>query len=135
MQISETVIKALIKQWVQDNADFPREESRLVTFNIKGEVSVRQGEDYKQVINHTLPYQELLTLALSKLNGVTIESLMREALEQMENPAFKAECGENKAKATQALTSLKGKAKRNCRGKVTFDSVVGEGDITDCNIC
>ncbi len=37
-------------------------------------------EDHQAIINAKVPWERLFTVALSKLNGVTIESLVREAL-------------------------------------------------------
>jgi len=135
MKIADSTIKALVKDYIQNNAEFPREKDMKVSFDVKGEVVAKQGDDYTQVIDHTIPYAELLTLALSKLNGVTVESLLKDYLSRMDDETFKAELGESKDKAKEAMRSLKGKAERKCRGKVTFDELSGDGEISECEIC
>ncbi len=80
------------------------------------------GEDYEQAISHTIPWQALLGRALSKLNGVTIDALIREHLEADED---KAATKEMKAAAAAALATIKGATpKRQCKGKVTGEVIV-----------
>lgn len=87
---------------------------------------LKVGPDYEQVIGHTIPWQKLLGLALSKLNGTTVDSLVREYIEAEEEGSL--DDGKAlKAAAAQALERIKGAAApRQCSGKVTGDVVVTE---------
>ena len=42
---------------------------------------IRQGEDYEQAVWQSVPWQHIAAVLFSKANGVTMEAVMREALE------------------------------------------------------
>jgi hypothetical protein len=83
-----------------------------VTIRLTGQIKL--GEEQMQKITQTAEPWKLLTLALSKLNGVTIESLVRESDnltdEQIEDV---------KAKAKDAVATIKGKTEKKIAGKMT----------------
>ena len=83
-----------------------------VVVRIKG--SIKVGEDYTQNVPAAARPWALLALALSKLNGVTIDSLTREALGLSEDQEK-----EIKAKAEESIQSIKDTTERKCKGKVT----------------
>lgn len=136
MQLSENAIKAAISAAIKE-MNLPTEEKQVVQIKIEGEAVVRRGQDYQQVIDHTIPYSAILALALSKLNGVTVASLMRETLEAIEDGSMEATEKALKENAKEALKELKGTALRNCSGKVTFEkgSISGKAEGTFCQIC
>lgn len=78
--------------------------------------TVKVGEDYEQTVTASIPWQRLFEVALSKLNGVTIESIVRDALDSKESPEIK-EAVQN------AVSKLKAGAIRECKGKVTTNIV------------
>lgn len=71
------------------------------------------GEDYDQNIVAKADPWKLLAVALSKLNGVTVESIVREA----EVDALDTEDIERRAKT--AIAAIKAGTVTVCRGKVT----------------
>ena len=82
-----------------------------VTIDVAGLVKV--GEDFEQrVVGKADPWL-LLGVALSKLNGVTIESIVAEALSAELNGK------DIKAKADAAVAAVKAPTVTRCRGKVT----------------
>ena len=81
------------------------------------------GGDYDQKINHTIPWERLFATALGKLNGTTVEALVREALSGDGAPA------EVKEEAQAAVAAIKGaQPPRRARGKVT--GVVTATEVT-----
>jgi hypothetical protein len=78
---------------------------------IKGTITV--GEDYEERIVGKADAWTLLEVALSKLNGVTVEMLVREAL----NGTINTETV--KAQAEQAMETVKEATLTICKGKVT----------------
>jgi hypothetical protein len=85
----------------------------VVTFHALGGMNV--GDDYPQHIANKAKPWKLLKAALDKLNGVTIESLVRES-EQVDSKGEK----ELKAAVEKAAARLKAKTLTHCKGKVTF---------------
>jgi hypothetical protein len=82
--------------------------------HVTGDMTI--GEDYNRQVPQTAKPWALLAAALSHLNGVTMESIVREALEQ--DPALE---GSIKTSATEALTKLKGPCTRTCAGRMKVD--------------
>jgi len=75
--------------------------------------SVKVGEDYEQNVVASAEPWALLAVALSKLNGTTISSIVREA----ENGGIDSEAVKREANA--AIQTIKEKTKRPMKGKVT----------------
>jgi len=84
--------------------------------------TIRVGEDYDQDIVAKIPWITLLGVALSKLNGVSIKSLVREAFAAKGIDEEKI-----KSEAQAAIDAIKKLGKTPCKGKVTaslsFDQV------------
>jgi len=76
--------------------------------------SFKVGEDYEQRLVAKVDFAALFAVAMSKLNGVTIDALVREALE-----ADPGEIKEIKARASEALETIKAPTMSFCKGKVT----------------
>ena len=82
------------------------------------------GEDYEQrIVGKAQPW-DLLAIALSKLNGVTVESIVREAL------GADVDATEIKAQAQAAMASVKAPTLTACKGKVTGKAKVTGKMIT-----
>ena len=86
----------------------------IVDFLVRVTGSFTVGEDYEQRLVAKADPFALLAVALSKLNGVTIEALVREALE-----ADPEEIREIKAQASEAIQAIKAPTMSVCNGKVT----------------
>lgn len=76
--------------------------------------TVKVGEDYTQRIVAKADPWGLLAVALSKLNGVTVDAIVREALD-VDAQDVKA----TKASAAAAIGELKAPTETVCAGKVT----------------
>lgn len=76
--------------------------------------SFKVGEDYEQHIVAKADPWSILAIALSKLNGVTVESLIREVTEELGD-----EITTIKAQAKEAMEVVKGKTLTSCKGKIT----------------
>ena len=86
----------------------------LVDFTVRVSGSFKKGEDYDQEIVAKADPWLLLAATLSHLNGVTVESIVREALTA--DVALVDSLKENAAKAIQAI---KGPTNTTCNGKIT----------------
>ncbi len=96
------------------------------TIHVRGLLSIGEATMTKQV-NKLNPIV-LLQLALSKLNGVTIESFVKEALEMQKRIASEdkepAEMVEFKEKVSEAMDKLTAGLKQRRRGGVSFEGEV-----------
>ncbi len=90
--------------------------THAVDFLLRIRGTFRVGEDYEQRLVAKADPFALLAVALDKLNGVTIESIVKEAQE-----ADPGEVRAIKAKTAQAVEALKAPTLSVCRGKVTTD--------------
>ena len=79
--------------------------------HITGKMDV--GADYLRTVPQKAKPWELLAVALSRLNGITVESLTREALTA--NPETVASI---KSRAAQAIAEIKGSTETVCAGRV-----------------
>jgi len=80
------------------------------------------GEDYDQRITAAIPALKLLGVALSKLNGVTIASLLSE-IDTIDEKQIKAQ-------AQKAVDAIKDASTRTCKGKVTHKLDFEEMELT-----
>lgn len=85
-----------------------------VDFTVRVKGTITKGEDYEQDIVAKADPWLLLAAALSKLNGVTVDALVREAVS-----ADEALIDGLKAKAADAIQAMKVPTKTKCNGKVT----------------
>lgn len=122
-------VSKLIAKYV-DHLEVEREKEIKVKFNISGEFVARKGKDYSQDVSFAVPYDKIVLLLLSKLNGVTVESVLREALEgNFDSSVIKAE-------AEEALKKIKGESKRKCSGKVTVSHEnIKVNELDTCEYC
>jgi predicted nucleotidyltransferase len=126
--LAQTIAKEIAK--ANDQIDQNRTKEMLVEFTVTGKAVVKRGEDYEQVQSFAVPYDLLLAVTLSKLNGVTVESIVREALSTDIDPA------QVKAQASEALAKIKGTAKRKTSGKITVkEDEIFLAEITVCENC
>jgi len=89
-----------------------------VALDLRVEVDLNRGEDYVQAIVAKADPWTLLAAALSHLNGVTVKSIVREALTS--DPALIKSL---KAEAAEALAEVKTPTDTDCNGKVTVPRV------------
>lgn len=89
--------------------------------------SLTRGEDFDQrVVGKAQPWS-LLAVALSKLNGITIAALVREALD-----ADAKKAAEIKSAADAAMALVKAPTLTRCNGKITtalVAEVVESGEV------
>jgi hypothetical protein len=133
MDVNKSAIAKLIgKELASSSAliDANRGVEHKIEFLIKGEVVVKKGENFNQVVSFAVPYDKIVAVLLSKLNGVTLESVVAEAMSD------DIDTSDVKKRATEALSKIKGIASKSMEGKVTFPScVVTIADITECVYC
>jgi hypothetical protein len=85
-----------------------------VDFKVHVSGKIMKGEDYDQPIVAKCDFALLFAVALSKLNGVTVESIVRDSLTA--NPAM---VDGLKAQAAEAIEKIKETTITRCNGKVT----------------
>ena len=83
-----------------------------ITVRIQGGIKV--GEDYDQVCAPAADPWGLLAVALSKINGVTLDAIVKEHLD-----ATPERITEIKEQAKGAIAQIKAPTKKPCKGKVT----------------
>ncbi len=109
---------ALAKALTEATAKKAREQiapgSYTVTFRADVSVQMNVGQDYDQEIVAKADPWKLLAAALSHLNGVTVASLVREALSDDD-----ALTESIKADVEAAMAEITAKTKTTCKGKVT----------------
>ncbi len=88
-----------------------------VTVRVRG--TVTKGDDYTQDIVGKIDTWLLLGVALSKLNGATAESIVREAVEIEQSANADALTKQVKDAAKSAIREIKGTTATDCNGKVT----------------
>lgn len=81
---------------------------------IRVQGTVRKGEEAEQVIHMSCDTWNILAVALSKLNGITVEAIIREALNIEEDKVTAI-----KEQAKIALDAIKAPAKQKVAGKIT----------------
>jgi hypothetical protein len=76
--------------------------------------ALKKGEKYQAAIHWSVDWCGLFAVALSKLNGVTVESIVREfcAKEEVDTAAIKVQ-------AEDAINTVKGTAMQECNGKLS----------------
>ena len=85
-----------------------------VDFTVRVQGTLTRGKDYEQQIVAKADPWTLLAAALSHLNGVTVNSLVKESLTA--DPALVKSVKES---ANDALGAIKAPTKTPCNGKVT----------------
>ena len=86
----------------------------IVDFAVRVVGSIKRGANYESKIVAKADPWLLLAVALSHLNGVTVESIVRESLTA--DPALAESL---KVKAAEAIATMKEQTKTPCNGKVT----------------
>jgi hypothetical protein len=74
--------------------------------------TIRVGEDHEAEVTAAIPWQRVCAVLLDKLNDVTIESVLSEALGDVDDT-------EVKAQAAAAMRALKGSTTKTVKGAVT----------------
>jgi hypothetical protein len=100
------------------------------TFTARLAVDLRVGQDYEQEMPVNVPWRLIAALALSRLNQVTIDAIVREACALPEEPQHLTDLADKAVDAVKKIQSHRGKQK--CNGRVTGSAVlvdVIEADI------
>lgn len=124
--LAKEIAQAIAKQ--AEAIDSHREQEMLVQWTLVGSAIVRKGSDHEAIVNAAVPYDKLLAVALSKLNGVTVEAIVREALE-----AEVLSTDEVKAQAEEAIKRFKAQAVKTVAGRTTIKSQTLE--VAEIEIC
>lgn len=128
----DSLAKVIAKEIAKVNAtvDVKRGVEMRVDFTVSGTAVVKKGEDFMQVQSFSIPYDKLVTVLLSKLNGVTMESVLKEALaEDLDSKAVKAQ-------AEAALKRIKTLGTKKTSGKITVkEDKISVSSIEVCVNC
>jgi len=83
--------------------------------------TITKGEDYDSAVYQAVPFDLLFALAMSHLNGVTTESIVREALSILDQngDTQRNAIKEIKASVDAAVKKLVKATTKNCSGKTT----------------
>lgn len=84
-------------------------------FDARIAFKLKVGEDYKQVVSQAVPWQRIALYALSKLNGVSLEAAVAEALVADIDEAHDDLADRCKAVVSELTESVT----KTCAGKVT----------------
>lgn len=118
MNLNSTELAALSKVVSEARAKKAKGEMEPgeydVDFFVRVVGSLKRGDDYKQRIVAKAEPWTLLAVALSHLNNVTVESIVREALNA--DPELVKSI---KEQANKAMEEIKGETYTPCNGKVT----------------
>tara|TARA_R110000868_G_scaffold392714_2_gene663501 strand:- start:1422 stop:1817 length:396 start_codon:yes stop_codon:yes gene_type:complete len=128
----ESLAKLIAKEIAKSDklVNAKRGQDVRVDFTLQGSAIVRKGKDFEQVHSFSLPYDAMIAVLLSKLNGVTIESVIREAL------ADDIKTAEVKAQANEALKRIKTVAYKKMAGKLTLkETTLVVSEIESCLNC
>jgi hypothetical protein len=128
----KNLIKLISKEIANQNETVlnNRETEMIVSFLIQGQAILKKGENYEQVCNFAIPWDKITLLLLSKLNGVTVQSVLKEVLNS------EVDTTEIKLQATEAMKEIKGNSVRKYSGKVTVKAeqvLLSEIDV--CEYC
>lgn len=96
-----------------------------VDFLVRIKGTVRKGKDYPTTVYQSVPFDKLFAIALSKLNGVTVESIVREALSDEDNTEkIKEEVNESVRKLVNASEKIvNGKTTANLNIEIVEESI------------
>lgn len=97
----------------------PGEYTIDVIVRLHGELRV--GEDYDSEIVASIPWQKVAAVLFDKVNDVTIESVLSEALGDIDDSQIKDQ-------ADAAMLALTGSTEKTCKGKVTQNLIVELAD-------
>jgi len=128
----DALSKAIAKELASNSelANLKRGTEVKIDFLFQGSAVVKKGEDYQQIVSFALPYDKIVAVLFSKLNNVTMESVVREALDS------DLDATDVKAEALKCLASIKGMGKRNMSGKVTIPHVnLNISEVDECEYC
>jgi len=98
----------------KDASSVLSEGEYIVDFSVRVAGSIKRGANYKSKLVAKADPWLMLAVALSHLNGVTVESIVKEALAA--DPALVESL---KTKAAEAIKSIKNLTESPCNGKVT----------------
>ncbi len=97
----------------------PGEYTIDVIVRLHGELRV--GDDYQSEIVASIPWQKVAAVLFDKVNDVTIEGVLSEALGDIDDSRIKDQ-------ADAAMLALTGSTEKTCKGKVTQNLIVEMAD-------
>ena len=115
----DAIQKAVVARIVKDE-DKKEASATLTPGEYKGAFMARisyafkRGEDFEKAIPAKAQPWKLLALALSKLNGVTIDALVRDS----EAGTIGIEAGDIEARANEAMAAIAAKTVPKCNGQI-----------------
>jgi hypothetical protein len=111
-----------------DAAESPETGEHFVDFLVHVKGSLLKGEDFSKQVPQTAKPWLLFAVALSKLNGVTVDSIVKEAM------SFDAKQEKTvKEQAISALTKIKGTTVKEMKGQVRFGKKFEVKLVADAN--
>jgi hypothetical protein len=110
--------KAISEDTKKDASKSLKADDYVGAFLARISYSLTKGNPYKQNIVAKAEPWKLLAVALSKLNGVTVQALVTEA------NSGEIDSEEIKKQADAAMAEIKGKTETTCNGKITGEVAV-----------
>ena len=92
----------------------------LIDFACHLQGTIKVGNDYDQHVVAKADPWLLLSVALSHLNGITVDSIVREALDS------KLDADQVKDSCSKAIQAIKEPTLSTCKGKVTASLIVNK---------
>lgn len=130
--IEKNLTKLISKEIANQSEDVLKNRTKemKIAFKVEGQAIVKKGEDFEQIVSFAIPYDKIVAVLLSKLNGVTVNSVLKEAL------SGDISTDQIKAEASEALREIKGTSKRKMSGKLSVKSEICENlQIEVCEFC
>jgi hypothetical protein len=109
-----------------------REKEFKVSFNIRGDVNVKKGNDFQQIVNFSIDWQKAFLFALNKLNKDTANTVLKEFLQAPEIEITK----EFKTRCDTIIKEIKQASLKTVSGKVTINNpFLSTNEIEVCENC
>ena len=134
IQITTEITKAIGKAIAEQSKSIltNREKEFKVSFNLVGDVNVKKGNDYVQVVNFSIDWQKAFLFALNKLNKDTANTVLKEFLEAPEIEISK----EFKTRCETIIKEIKQTSLKTVTGKVTINNpYLANNEIEICENC
>jgi hypothetical protein len=131
-----TKLQTVALSKVVKDAEYKKASAGLAAGEKKGEFVARvkydltKGEDFQQRIANKIDWTGLTAFALTKLNGVTIDALLTEFLQNNQTVDMEA----IKAKAQETIDVIKGTTWGTSNGKITGDVEVEIIDLPEIHV-
>ena len=118
-ELSKLIAKAIGNTLPE--VDSNRECVFNVGFELSGQADVRLGQDYEQIHNPSIDWQGAFLFAISKLNKVSAEKVLREYVASC-NPQTDIEIAIEKEHLNKVVNTIKNGSIKVMRGKFTVSN-------------